>query len=337
MDDGVKVFTEGDIAALRAWDSLIADGEIRAEDEVSHVRAIGQTMSRLADWQVREMLTRIAEATGPDEPARAAGTAELTDTVLPIVESLMSYTWRRHLVAAVGRILASPADELSTATTVIGFADMVGYTSTVRHTDISELAALLERFEENAAETVVSNHGRVVKSLGDEVLFVADTARDAAEIAVRLSRSGAGLPRPAPASGGHGPRPRADQVRRRIRAGGQPGVPADLAGQARDGSGGQGARGGAAPGGCLPAAPPAARRGARLSPPALLVTAPANLMAARRSPVPAGRGDGPHRVDRVRVRCPLVRPVPDHPGEPQRDAAGVPAAGLDPVEGDLHH
>jgi adenylate cyclase len=187
VDDGVKVFTEGDIAALRAWDSLIADGEIRAEDEVSHVRAIGQTMSRLADWQVREMLTRIAEATGPDEPARAAGTAELTDTVLPIVESLMSYTWRRHLVAAAGRILASPADELSTATTVIGFADMVGYTSAVRHTDISELAALLERFEEDAAEMVVSNHGRVVKSLGDEVLFVADTARDAAEIAVRLS------------------------------------------------------------------------------------------------------------------------------------------------------
>jgi adenylate cyclase len=187
VDDVVNVFTDADVAALRAWDSLIAGGEIRAEDEVPHVRAIGQTMSRLADWQVREMMDRIAEASGPDETARAAAAAEMTDTVLPIVESLMSYTWRRHLVAAVGRILASAADELSTATTVIGFADMVGYTSTVRHTDISELAVLLESFEENAAETVVSNHGRVVKSLGDEVLFVADNARDAAEIAVRLS------------------------------------------------------------------------------------------------------------------------------------------------------
>ncbi len=187
VDDGVKVFTDADIEALRAWDSLIAGGEIRAEDEVPHVRAIGQTMSRLADWQVREMMARIAEASGPDEAARAAGAAEMTDTVLPIVESLMAYTWRRHLVAAAGRILASSADELTTATAVIGFADMVGYTSTVRHTDISELAVLLESFEENAAETVVSNHGRVVKSLGDEVLFVADTARDAAEIAVRLS------------------------------------------------------------------------------------------------------------------------------------------------------
>ena len=80
---------------------------------------------------------------------------------------------------------------------MIGFADIVGYTSTVRHTGVDELAALLESFEENAAETIVANHGRVVKSLGDEVLFVADTAQDAAEIAVRLSdpaRAARGLP-----------------------------------------------------------------------------------------------------------------------------------------------
>jgi adenylate cyclase len=42
-----------------------------------------------------------------------------------------------------------------------------------------------------------AGHGRVVKSLGDEVLFVADSAHDAAEIAVGLSgpaRSARGLP-----------------------------------------------------------------------------------------------------------------------------------------------
>jgi adenylate cyclase len=187
VDDAARVFTDGDIEALRAWDSLISSGKIQAEDEVPHVRAIGQTMSRLADWQVREMMTRIAEVAGQDEAARAAGAAEMTDTLLPVVERLMAYTWRRHLAAAAGRILAESPDELSTATIVVGFADIVGYTSTVRHTDISELAALLESFEENAAEAIVTNHGRVVKSLGDEVLFAADTARDAAAIAVRLS------------------------------------------------------------------------------------------------------------------------------------------------------
>jgi adenylate cyclase len=195
VDDGARVFTGEDIAALRRWNALIADGVIAAGDELAHVRAIGQAMSRLADWQVRELMIRIGEF---DETARAAAAAALTAEVLPVVESLMSYTWRRHLAAAVGRILEMSADELSTATAVIGFADIVGYTNTVRHAGVDELAALLDSFEENAAETIAAGHGRVVKSLGDEVLFVADSAQDAAEIAVRLSdpaRAARGLPR----------------------------------------------------------------------------------------------------------------------------------------------
>ncbi len=187
VDDAARVFTDGDIETLRTWDSLITSGKIPAEDEVPHVRAIGQTMSRLADWQVREMMTRIGEAAGEDEAARAAGAAEMTDTLLPVVERLMAYAWRRHFAAAAGRILTASPEELSTATLVVGFADIVGYTSTVRHSDINELAALLESFEENAAEAIVTNHGRVIKSLGDEVLFAADTPSDAAAIAVRLS------------------------------------------------------------------------------------------------------------------------------------------------------
>ena len=197
VDDDATVFTDGDVEALRTWDALMATRKIPAEDEVPHVRAIGQTMSRLADWQVREMMARIAETAGSDEEARAAGAAEMTGAVLPVVERLMAYSWRRHLAAATGRILAAPSDELATATLVVGFADIVGYTSTVRHSDIDELAALLESFEENAAEAVVTNHSRVVKSLGDEVLFAADTAREAAAIAARLTdstRAASGLP-----------------------------------------------------------------------------------------------------------------------------------------------
>jgi adenylate cyclase len=187
VDDEDRVFTAEDIEALRAFEALVTTGKIAPGEEVPHVRAIGQTMSRLADWQVREIMTRIAEAAGSDETARMALVAEMTDTLLPVIESLQSYTWRRHLVAAVGRILPVASDGITTATMITGFADIVGYTSTVRHTDIDELAMLLESFEENAAETIVTNHGRVVKSLGDEVLFAVDSPRDAAEIGVRLS------------------------------------------------------------------------------------------------------------------------------------------------------
>jgi adenylate cyclase len=198
VDENAKVFTDNDVEALRAFQGLVAAGKIAPDDELPHVRAMGQAMSRLADWQVREIMGRISEVAGSDEAARAELAAEMTDELIPVVERLQSYAWRRHVVAAVGRILPVSPAQLSTATVAVGFADIVGYTSTVRHTDINELARFLESFEENAAETVVSQHGRVVKSLGDEILFVADEARNAAEIGVQLAdwgRAGSDLPR----------------------------------------------------------------------------------------------------------------------------------------------
>src|ERR1700722_19040231 len=44
---------------------------------------------------------------------------------------------------------------------------------------------------------------------------------------------------------------------------------------------------------------------------------------------------GPHRLDRVRLGCGLVVPVAEHPGEAERDAAGIAAARLHAVKGDL--
>jgi adenylate cyclase len=192
VDDDEKVFTDEDVEALSAFESLVASGKIAPGEDVPHVRAIGQTMSRLADWQVREIMSRIVSASGPDEAARATLVDEMTGTLLPVIQRLQSYAWRRHLVAAASRLLPASPERLTTttATMITGFADIVGYTSTVRHTDINELGTLLESFEENAAETVVTHHGRVVKSLGDEVLFAVDAPQDAAEIGILLSEWG---------------------------------------------------------------------------------------------------------------------------------------------------
>src|SRR5215472_11966635 len=215
VGDDELVFTDGDIDALRTWDGLVTSGITTLEDEVAHARVMGQTLSRLADWQTREITARVGRlAQAPDGPDRpdgagrpdgpdrpdgagrpdgaewAASVADMATALLPVVERLQTYVWRRHLAAAADRILlASPEAHPATAM-VVGFADIVGYTSLARHYETAELAALLESFEESTSEIVVNQHGRVVKTLGDEVLFVADTAQDAAEIAVRLTGPG---------------------------------------------------------------------------------------------------------------------------------------------------
>ncbi|HEY2309024.1 MAG TPA: adenylate/guanylate cyclase domain-containing protein [Streptosporangiaceae bacterium] len=188
VGDDEAVFTDGDIEALRTWAALVASGTMALEDEVPHARVMGQTLSRLAEWQAREVMAR-ADVLAPSGAGRAAA-ADMADTLLPVIEHLQSYVWRRHLAAAYERILLAPPGELSAATMTVGFADIVGFTRTARHAAIEDLAALLETFEEDTSEAVVSNHGRVVKMVGDEVLFVTDQPADAAEIALRLTSPG---------------------------------------------------------------------------------------------------------------------------------------------------
>ena len=192
VGDEEVVFTDGDVEALKVWDALVGTGIVALDDESSVARALSQPLSRLADWQAQEVLARATELN-----AGPATLGELAKDLLPVIEGLQSYVWRRHLAAATGRALSAGGDELSARRSVVGFADIVGYTTTTRHADIDELSALLEAFEKDASDTIAANHGRVVKTVGDEVLFVADSASDAAEIALLLAapdRAGNGLP-----------------------------------------------------------------------------------------------------------------------------------------------
>ncbi len=169
VGDNEAVFTDGDIEALRTWDALVASGTIAIEDEVPHARVMGQTLSRLAEWQAREVMARadmLAAGAGrlaAGGAAREAGAADMAGLLLPVIERLQSYVWRRHLAAAYERILLQPPGEPSAATTTVGFADMVGYTRTARHSPIEDLAA----GEGLPALRVGMAAGRVLSRFGD--------------------------------------------------------------------------------------------------------------------------------------------------------------------------
>src|SRR5262249_280416 len=96
----------------------------------------------------------------------------------------LGYVWRRHLVAAMLQRSAAPS--AVDRALVVGFADMVGFTAMSRALDSRELAKTVDRFEATAHEHVVARGGRVGKMCGDEVMFCADEAVRAAEIALAL-------------------------------------------------------------------------------------------------------------------------------------------------------
>ena len=68
----------------------------------------------------------------------------------------------------------------------VGFADIVGYTTRARSMTGTELAQLVDRFDEVTTGIITDHHGHVVKTIGDEVLFAADEPEQAALIALGL-------------------------------------------------------------------------------------------------------------------------------------------------------
>jgi len=186
VGDAEVAFTEADVQALRDTERLVALGVLGPERRAALVRTWGRSYARLAEWQTR-LLTEVA-ADGRDDAGALAG---LTEEVLPLVESLQGYVWRRHLASATARTLATDPVPSPVSDQTVCFVDIVGYTHRSRALSERELAAWLERFEGVCAEAVLDHGARVIKSIGDEVLVVADTATGAAEVALALTARGA--------------------------------------------------------------------------------------------------------------------------------------------------
>ena len=193
VGDDEVLFTDHDVAAVRLMAGLTEAGVLEPDVREAVARAVAQSMSRLAEWQVG-MLRRLLE--GHDGELTPQESLQVAAAVIPALEQLQSYVWRRHLAATVHRMTATATDG-DTWEMVVGFADMVGFTRTTRRRSVDELSEMIERFGSATNEVIADGHGRIVKTVGDEVLFVADDAPAAAAIALALQervRTEAALP-----------------------------------------------------------------------------------------------------------------------------------------------
>jgi adenylate cyclase len=188
-DDEVA-FTAADAEILTEVGRLMA-GDVASADLVLQMsRVIGSSLARIASAQVDVISARVAGA----PRAGALADAELTDeqivvsasALLPIVPSVLNATWRRHLQAAIRRRL-SIAETGQGQLGVVGFADLVGFTALSQQVGDDELAAIVDEFEQLAFDVVTAHGGRVVKMIGDEVMFTVDDPLAAAEIGLALA------------------------------------------------------------------------------------------------------------------------------------------------------
>lgn len=184
-------FTAEDLTALKALHRLVRTGVLERDEAVEVVRSLGQNTARMAQWQtgtIARILARQGEI--PDETElrheHVAKVAELTTALLPSLEDMLVYAWRRQLAAALQRSVDIAEDEESAALMVVGFADLVGFTRLVRRLPDERLAELVSGFEGRSADVVAATGARLIKTLGDEVMFAADEPEQAAETATAL-------------------------------------------------------------------------------------------------------------------------------------------------------
>lgn len=194
-EDDSPAFTERDVDAVRDVLALMENDLVDLAAAEAIGRAMGKAMATLADVQLQVMAEQLAKMPAMSESIKTGPGAvvELSLTlgadVLEPLERLMDYVWRRHLVAAAQRALTGATRELGDGSQPlgVGFCDVVGFTSLSRDLDQEALGELVSSFERVAFDVVITGGGRVVKTLGDEVMFVTDEAVTAARIALDLA------------------------------------------------------------------------------------------------------------------------------------------------------
>ena len=188
--DDAPAFTDADVEARARVAGMLGGGLIDEETVVRRARALGQTTARLAQWQSEIMIATMPDRTGPPRDAALASLVEVSRLLLPDFERLLVHVWRAQLAAAGTRLLAvtggAPETGPGRQTLAVGFADLVSFTQSSRELDERGLAELVERFESRASDVVAARGARIVKTLGDEVLFTAPTAETAARVALDL-------------------------------------------------------------------------------------------------------------------------------------------------------
>jgi adenylate cyclase len=174
VGDQAVAFTDADLAAVRRLLRLVERGALDDELAVSVTRALGHNAARLAEWMM-DALVESLQATGLTHVEATREAADVLARHLDDIEHLLVFVWRRQLAAVTGRALTSAAGEGVAGRLSVGFADLVSYTRLSQKLEERELASLVERFGRRSADVIAAGGGRLVKTVGDEVLFIAET------------------------------------------------------------------------------------------------------------------------------------------------------------------
>jgi adenylate cyclase len=185
-DPDALTLSQADVDGLSTW---VAIKELVGDNAaLTFLRVLGNTMARLAE--AGGTMARIAQPDlmmghSGDELTTAKAYRAVTETTHRF-GVLIDAVFRQHLVSARTHFEGVITDASASITCGIGFADLTGFTALTQVLTPTELTDLLLEFGGSVSDLVHADGGRVVKFIGDEVMWVTSTPELLAKVAVDL-------------------------------------------------------------------------------------------------------------------------------------------------------
>jgi adenylate cyclase len=185
------VIPDQDHAMFSARDADFSGFMLRANPVGQHggelLRVLGSALSRVAEAAVAVYVqTKEPQMESPDVDLLvwAQDLAAVSAAALRLGDS-MGIIFSHHMRDAIvrQRIAQTDVTQRSLHRLAVGFVDLVGFTPLAMHTSAEQLLEMVSGFELVAFEVASAHNGRIVKHIGDEVMFVALDAADGCAIA----------------------------------------------------------------------------------------------------------------------------------------------------------
>jgi adenylate cyclase len=187
-DADERIYTPGDVNVFKLFSKTT---DLFPESSLMQfVRVVGSSLARIADAAVSLFLADVETPITDAQAGEFALARAQLDAIgaLNLLTDHLESLFRAHMELAVRRNTAARTEASSKITVyvTVGFVDLVGFTPLSQRLPVQELHAIVDEFEGSAYDIVTSHGGRVVKLIGDEVMFVALESQDACEIALAL-------------------------------------------------------------------------------------------------------------------------------------------------------
>ena len=182
----IPALSQADVDALATWLALKA--VVGEDGAFGLLRVLGAAMARLAEAE--STMIRAGTAGHPDgpHPRRTRHRAGLPcgRRVRPRIGALIDTVHRHHLISARTHFEGVLRDTSAAVVCGVGFADLSGFTALTQALTPAELSDLLNEFAGTVSDVVHADGGRVVKFIGDEVMWVSSAPERLAQAAIDL-------------------------------------------------------------------------------------------------------------------------------------------------------